>query len=160
MKIATVCSWMFQVTFEFRSIKMKKVYQQYHINPSDHLFLLCSLHWNDADEKYSLEHAAHHHQLWSQQCLCSSGVQNMCQRVSTAARHFFDQALLHDLRDFTWFLRDFTWFFARHKFSAARHLKLFCTPAGGTFWGCQWRKILYMFCFYKLCTISVQNKRW
>ena len=30
----------------------------------------------------------------------SLGVQNMRQRVSTAARHFFYQALLHDLRDF------------------------------------------------------------
>ena len=38
-----------------------------------------------------------------------AGVQNMCQRVSTAARHFFfDQALLHDLRDFYTILRDFT----------------------------------------------------
>ena len=32
----------------------------------------------------------------------------MCQRVSTAARHFFfDQGLLHDLRDFYTILRDF-----------------------------------------------------
>ena len=44
-----------------------------------------------------------------------AGVQNMCQRVSTAARHFFDQALLLDLRDFYTiyaflhdFLRNFT----------------------------------------------------
>ena len=36
------------------------------------------------------------------------GVQNMCQRVSTAARHFFEQALLHNLRDFYTILRDFT----------------------------------------------------
>ena len=72
-----------------------------------------------------------------------AGVQNMCQRVSTAARHFFfDQGLLHDLRDFYKILRDFCAIlhdfytilcnfcdvFARHKLSAARHLKLFCTP--------------------------------
>ena len=72
----------------------------------------------------------------------SLGVQNMRQRVSTAARHFFYQALLHDLRDFYTILRDFCAIlhdfytilcnfcdvFARHKLSAARHLKLFCTP--------------------------------
>ena len=31
----------------------------------------------------------------------------------------------------THFFVIFTQFFARHKFSAARHLKLFCTPAVG-----------------------------
>ena len=143
------CSWMFQVTFKFRSIKMKKVYQQYHINPSDHLFLLCSLHWNDADEKYSLEHAAHHHRLWSQQCLCSSGVQNMCQRVNTAL--FWPGTFTRFMRflhDFTRFLRDFTrnyailaiftLFFARHKMSDPRHLKLLCRPVPGYPLPSQW----------------------
>ena len=42
----------------------------------------------------------------------SLGVQNMRQRVSTAARHFFYQALLHDLRDFYTILRDFCDFYA------------------------------------------------
>ena len=37
-----------------------------------------------------------------------AGVQNMCHRVSTAARHFFDQVLFHDLHDFYMILRDFT----------------------------------------------------
>ena len=73
----------------------------------------------------------------------------MCQRVSTAARHFFWTGTFTQftrfLHDFTRFyvifaqfymiftqfyaiFAIFTQFFARHKFSAARHLKLFCTP--------------------------------
>ena len=60
----------------------------------------------------------------------------MCQRVSTAARHFFWPGTFtrftRFLHYFTWFLRNFTWFlhdftqflrfFARHKFSAARQV--------------------------------------
>ena len=81
---------------------------------------------------------------WS--AAASPGVQNMCQRVSTAARHFFltrhfytiyaiftrFYAILRDfcaiLHDFYTILCNFCDVFARHKFSAARHLKLFCTP--------------------------------
>ena len=56
---------------------------------------------------------------WS--AAASPGVQNMCQRVSTAARHFFfDQALLHDLRDFYTILRDFTWFLRNSIFGKNR----------------------------------------
>ena len=65
-----------------------------------------------------------------------SACQHCCQAL------FFDQGLLHDLRDFYTILRDFCAIlhdfytilcnfcdvFARHKLSAARHLKLFCTP--------------------------------
>ena len=79
-----------------------------------------------------------------------AGVQNMCQRVSTAARHFFltrDFYTIYAIFTqfyvifaqfymiFTQFyaiFAIFTRFFARHKFSAARHLKLFCTPATST----------------------------
>ena len=75
-----------------------------------------------------------------------AGVQNMCQRVSTAARHFFltrDFYTIYAIFTqfyviFAQFYMIFTQFyalfaifmqfFARHKFSAARHLKLFCTP--------------------------------
>ena len=75
-----------------------------------------------------------------------AGVQNMCQRVSTAARHFFltrdfytiyaiftqFYAILRDfcaiLLDFYTILCNFCDVFARHKLSAVRHLKLFCTP--------------------------------
>ena len=65
-----------------------------------------------------------------------AGVQNMCQRVSTAARHFFltrDFYTIYAI--FTQFYVIFAQFymiftqFYRHKFSAARHLKLFFTPA-------------------------------
>ena len=65
-----------------------------------------------------------------------SACQHCCQAL------FFDQALLHDLRDFYTILRDFCAIlhdfytilcnfcdvFARHKLSAARHLKLLCRP--------------------------------
>ena len=67
-----------------------------------------------------------------------SACQHCCQAL------FFYQGLLHDLRDFYTILRDFCAIlhdfytilcnfcdvFARHKLSAARHLKLFCTPVG------------------------------
>ena len=68
-------------------------------------------------------------------------MQNMCQRVSTAARHFYTIYAIFTLfymifaqfyMIFTRFYAIFAFFtrlFARQKYSAARHLKLFCTPA-------------------------------
>ena len=81
---------------------------------------------------------------------CLAGVQNMWQHCSTAARHFFSCQTLLIFTQFTRFFviftqfymiftrfyaffAIFTRFFARHKFSAARHLKLFCTPDGVLF---------------------------
>ena len=74
---------------------------------------------------------------WS--AAASPGVQNMCQRVSTAARHFFLTRHFYTIyaiftrfyvifAQFYMIFAIFTRIFARHKFSAARHLKLFCTP--------------------------------
>ena len=104
---------------------------------------------------------------------CLAGVQNMLQHCSTAARHFFSCQTLLIFTQFTRFLHDFTRFyviftqfymiftrfyaffaiftrfFARHKFSAARHLKLFCTPAALTI------KLLYFVTFLRSSFIDL-----
>ena len=56
---------------------------------------------------------------------CKICVSVSAQGTSTRFTRFYE--ILRDFC-FTWSLHNFKRFFARNKFSAARHLKLFCTP--------------------------------